>query len=184
VYDKTDLVLAVQNAAANFHDGWGARLGKDIKPGVSKEHWSRVKALTRRLAEGWADEYDTLKPVADLHLLLQQELYKAIQSPRKWEGRPPSDDEKQASFDLFVNRLSGDIMSISARRVRFEPIALWQDAYNQTGRGSSFVRASIIADRIYAPAAPVMPVPDRAVFLKEIMEAVETAAAECSAELR
>src|SRR5207249_4503079 len=81
VYDKTDLVLAIQSAAENFHDGWRARLGKAVKPAVSKEHWTRVKALTRRLAEGWSDEYDTLKPVADLHLLLQQEIYKSIQSP-------------------------------------------------------------------------------------------------------
>src|SRR5207249_11068846 len=67
VYDKTDLVLAIQSAAENFHDGWRARLGKAVKPAVSKEHWTRIKALTRRIAEGWADEYDTLKPVADLH---------------------------------------------------------------------------------------------------------------------
>lgn len=187
VYDKTDLVLAIQSAAENFHDGWRARLGKAVKPAVSKEHWTRVKALTRRLAEGWADEYDTLKPVADLHLLLQQEIYKAIQSPRRWDGRPPTDDEKQALFDQFVNRVSGEVMRIATNRLRLEPIAIWQEAYNQSGPGSSFVRAAIIADRIYGPAAPVpqlAPVPDRNVFLREIMEAVEAVAAECSAELR
>lgn len=187
VYDKTDLVLATQSAAETFHDGWRARLGKAVKPAVSKEHWTRVKALTRRLAEGWADEYDTLKPVADLHLFLQQAIYKEIQSPKRWEGRPPTDDEKQAFFDRFVNRLSGEVMRIATNRLRLEPIAVWQEAYNQSGTGSSFVRASIIADRIYGPAAPVpqlAPVPDRNVFLKEVLEAVETVAAECSAELR
>jgi hypothetical protein len=187
VYDKTDLVLAIQSAAENFHDGWRARLGKAVKTSVSKEHWTRVKALTRRLAEGWSDEYDTLKPVADLHLFLQQEIYKAIQSPRRWEGRAPTDDEKQAFFDQFVNRLSGEVMRIATNRLRLEPIAVWQEAYNQSGTGSSFVRASIIADRIYGSAAPVpqlAPVPDRNVFLKEVLEAVEAVAAECSAELR
>lgn len=187
VYDKTDLVLAIQSAAENFHDGWRARLGKAVKPAVSKEHWTRVKALTRRLAEGWADEYDTLKPVADLHLFLQQEIYKAIQSPRRWEGRAPTDDEKQAFFDHFVNRLSGEVMRIATNRLRLEPIAVWQEAYNQSGTGSSFVRATIIADRIYGSAAPVpqlAPVPDRNVFLKEVLEAVEAVATECSAELR
>jgi ClpP class serine protease len=159
-------------------------LGKDIKPGVPKEHWARVKALSRRLADGSADEYDTLRPVADLHLFLQQELYKAIQEPRDWKPRPPSDDEKQAFFDRFVNRLNGDIMAISARRLRLKPVSEWQEAYNQTGRGSSFVRASIIADRIYTPAAPVAPTPDRTSFLKEVLDTVEKAAPECSAELR
>jgi len=187
VYDKTDLVLAIQSAAENFHDGWRARLGKAVKPAVSKEHWTRVKALTRRLAEGWSDEYDTLKPVADLHLLLQQEIYKSIQSPRRWDGRSPTDDEKQSLFDQFVNRVSGEVMRIATNRLRLEPIAVWQEAYNQSGPGSSFVRAAIIADRIYGPAAPVpqlAPVPDRNVFLREVLEAVEAVAAECSAELR
>jgi hypothetical protein len=184
VYDKTNLVLAVQNAAESFHEGWRARLGKDIKPGVAKEPWNRIKALTRRLAEGWADEYDNLRPIADMHLLLQQELYKAIQEPRNWQPRPPSDDEKQAFFERFVNRISGDIMSISARRLKLERVPIWQEAYNQSGKGSSFVRAAIIADRIYTPAAPVGPVPDRAAFMKEVLDVVDGAAPQCSAELR
>ncbi len=90
-------------------------------------------------------------------------------------------------FDQFVNRVSGEVMRIATNRLRLEPIAIWQEAYNQSGPGSSFVRAAIIADRIYGPAAPVpqlAPVPDRNVFLREIMEAVEAVAAECSAELR
>jgi hypothetical protein len=136
------------------------------------------------LAEGWADEYDNLRPIADMHLLLQQELYKAIQDPRNWQPRPPSDDEKQAFFERFVNRVSSDIMTISDRRLKSERVPIWQEAYNQSGKGSSYVRAAIIADRIYTPAAPVAPVPDRAAFLKEVLDVVERAAPECSAELR
>jgi len=184
VYDKTDLILAIQTAAEKFHDGWRARLGKDAKPGITKEHWTRIKALSRRLAEGWADEYDNLKPVADLHLMLQQELYRELHAPSSWRGKSLNEDEKQVLFDALVNRLSADVMLISARRVQTEPVALWQDAYNQAGRGSSFVRATIISDRIYGPAAPTMPVPDRTAFLKEILDAAETAFEECSAEMR
>lgn len=187
IYDKTALVLAVQQSAEAFHEAWRARLGKDIRPGVAKEHWTRIKALTRRLAEGWADEYDTLKPVADLHRMLQEELLKYIQAPQRWEGRQPTEQEQHAVFEKFLNRLSGAIMRISARRLRSEPAATWQDAFNQSGRGSSFTRASIITDQIYAPAAPIpslAPVPDQNIFLKEILEAVQDAAVECSAELR
>lgn len=184
VYDKTDLVLAVQNAATSFHEGWQARLGRDVRPGVAKEHWTRVKALSRRLAEGSADQYDTLRPVADLHLMLQQELYKAIQHPRQWTPRPPSDDEKQALFDGFVARLSDAIMAISSQRLRTDHLAAWQEAYNQSGRGSSYVRAAIISDQIYRPAAPVTPVLDRPGFLRQILDAVERTAHDSSAELR
>jgi hypothetical protein len=184
VFDKTDFVLTVQASAEMFHEGWRARLGRGFKLGVPKEHWARVKALSRRLAAGWADEYDTLRPVADLHRLLQEQVYKAIQHPVAWDPCPLSDDDKQALFEGLVNRLSSEIMNTSARRLRLNRVEKWQDAYRQMGAGSSYVRAEIIADRIYSPAAPVGPVPDRSEFLKEILEAVERIALECSARLQ
>ena len=46
VYDRYNLVLAVNNAAEKFQEKWLLKL-----EGGSKEHWTRVKALTRRLAE-------------------------------------------------------------------------------------------------------------------------------------
>ncbi|HEV8315167.1 MAG TPA: hypothetical protein VGQ23_19060 [Burkholderiaceae bacterium] len=45
-----------------------------VKQNVKKEHSMRVKALSRRLATGIADEYDSLKPVADVKRQLQQRL--------------------------------------------------------------------------------------------------------------
>ena len=35
-------------------------LGLELNPDAPKEHWTRIKALSRRLAEGWSDEYDNL----------------------------------------------------------------------------------------------------------------------------
>src|SRR5262249_5338029 len=58
-YNRMHLVLAVKAAAETFHDAWFPRLGLDYKPGISKEHWTRVKALSRRLATGMADHYDS-----------------------------------------------------------------------------------------------------------------------------
>ena len=48
LYDPAGLAFAVQAAAGDFHSLWDARLGYRHRDGVSKEHWSRVKALTRR----------------------------------------------------------------------------------------------------------------------------------------
>jgi hypothetical protein len=87
-------------------------------------------------------------------------------------------------FEGLVDRLSDEIMKTSARRLRFERVADWRDAYSQSGPGSSYVRAEIITDHIYSPAAPVASVPDRSEFLKEILEIVERVAPECSARLR
>ena len=154
-YDRAELTLAIQNAAENFHSAWRARLGKDVKAGVLKEHWTRIKALTRRLAESWADEYDNLRPVADLHRELQEEVFRILQSPVSWSGLEPNEEEKSAVFASLAHRLSRDVLELSTRRISQERIPEWQKAYNQSGRGSSYVRASIIADDIYLPAAPV-----------------------------
>ena len=55
------------------------------------------------------------------------------------------------------------------------------------GRGSTFVRAEIISDEIYEPAAPVpgvTPSPDRNRFLREVASEFEAAAEEVGARLQ
>ena len=89
VYDRMNLVLAIRSATDAFHEAWRPRLGLEFKPGFTKEHWTRVKALSRRLGTGMADEYDTLKPVADLRKELQERIYVFVQNPLRWEGPEP-----------------------------------------------------------------------------------------------
>ena len=87
VYDRMNLVLAIRSAADAFHESWRPRLGLKYRPGFAKEHWTRVKALSRRLATGWADEYDTLRPVADLRKELVERIYVFVQNPLRWQGQ-------------------------------------------------------------------------------------------------
>lgn len=188
VYDRMNLVLAVKNAAESFHDSWWTRLGLAYKPGGSKEHWTRIKALSRRLATpGWADEYDSLKPVADLRKQLQDRLYILLQNPVKWDPEEPADDaEKQQVFDGLANALSAKVLDLATKRVRAERVSDWQDAYNQTGTGSSFARARIIGGQIYDRAAPipdVTPSPDRNSFLHDVAAIVEAVCADGGATL-
>jgi hypothetical protein len=178
-YDRINLVLAVKNAAERFHEEWAYRLGLRSKPGVPKEHWTRVKALSRRLATGWADGYDTLMPVADLHRNLQNDIYVFIQSPMGWDGPEPDDDEKQSVFDRLAEAISSRSLELVTRRIRQERSEEWQQAYNCRGLGSSFSRAAIIDNEIYDRAAPipdVAPSPDRNAFLHEVIAVVDDAA--------
>ncbi len=188
VYDRMNLVLAVKNAAESFHDAWWPRLGLDYKPGVSKEHWKRIWALSRRLSTpGLGDEYDNLKPVADLRKQLQDRLYVLLQNPLRWDPAEPTDDaHKQQVFDGLANALSVKTLDLATRRVRAERMPEWQSAFNQSGRGSSYARASIIGERIYERAAPipdVTPSPDRNSFLHEVAAVVESVCAEGGAAL-
>lgn len=178
VYDRMNLVLAVKSAAESFHDAWWPRLGLAFKPGVGKEHWRRIWALSRRLSTpGLGDEYDNLKPVADLRKQLQDRLYVLLQNPLKWTPAEPMDDaHKQQVFDGLANALSSQILDLATRRVRSDRMLDWQSAYSQSGRGSSYSRASIIGERIYQRAAPipdVTPSPDRNSFLHEVAAVLE-----------
>lgn len=188
VYDRMNLVLAVKNAAESFHDAWWPRLGLAYKPGVGKEHWKRIWALSRRLSTpGLGDEYDNLKPVADLRKQLQDRLYVLLQNPLRWDPAEPTDDaHKQQVFDGLANALSAKTLDLATRRVRAERMPEWQSAFNQSGRGSSYARASIIGERIYDRAAPipdVTPSPDRNSFLHEVAAVVETVCEEVGAKL-
>lgn len=186
VYDQMNLVLAIRSAADAFHEAWRPRLGLVSRPGFAKEHWTRVKALSRRLGTGWADEYDTLRPVADLRKELGERIYVFIQNPLRWQGPEPTEDQKQDTFDAFADNLGRRLLELCTRRVRDQHAAQWESAYYKRGTGSTFERARIIGNQIYEPAAPVpdaTPTPDRNQFLHEIVAEVEQAAHETNAVL-
>lgn len=185
-YDRMNLVLAVRAAAEGFHDAWFPRLGLQHKTGVGKEHWTRVKALSRRLATGMADHYDSLQPVADLRKELQDRIYVFVQNPLKWEGKEPEDDEKQVVFDALADAIARRMLVLASQRVWKEKGREWQSAYDKQGRGSTYERAEIIGTQIFAPAAPipdVTPSIDRNQFLREVASEVTAAADECGAML-
>jgi len=187
VYDRVNLVLAARNAAQKFQEDWLVRLGFESRPGVAKEHWTRVKALSRRLGEGWDDEYGNLRPVADLYRSLQDDIYVFIQSPLKWEGADPSDEEKQGIFDSFARAISSRTLALAGRRIREERRDEWQGAYTKRGPGSTYQRATVIRDEIYERAAPVpdvSPSPDRNAFLHDVITIVEEASKEAGVVLQ
>ena len=186
VYDRMNLVLAVRSAAAAFQEAWRPLLGLESRPGFAKEHWTRVKALNRRLAAMGKDHYDTLMPVADLRRELQERIYVFIQSPLRWEGPEPTEEEMQTKYDALADNLSGRLLALATRRVWRERIKDWERAYQESGRGSTFVRARIIGNDVYEPAAPVpdiVPTLDRNQFLKEVVGEVEGAAEEIGARV-
>lgn len=187
VYDRMNLVLAISSAANAFHEAWRPRLGLEFRPGYAKEHWTRVKALSRRLAMRWADQYDTLQPIADLRKELVDRIYVFVQSPLYWEGPEPAEEQKQNSFDILAAELGQRLLSLCSRRVWDERLVQWEDAYHKRGIGSTFVRARIIEDKIYELAAPVpdvTPSPDRNKFLREVIKEVEAASQTAGARLK
>jgi len=189
VYDRLNLALAAAKAAEGFRNAWWPRLGLSYDPGLPKEHWKRVWALSRRLSNpDMGDEYDDLRPVADLNQQLQERLFVMLQSPVRWgpSDPAPSDEMKLNVFNALAAEIAKRVLELASRRIRVERMNEWVTAFGQSGRGSSFVRARIIGDDIYARSAPipdVTPSPDKNAFLHEVAAAVAEACEEVGAVL-
>ena len=155
LYDPAGLVLAVQSAADDFHSLWNARLGYGRRDGVSKEHWSRVKALTRRVALRMDNyEYKHLMPVAELIGRLSEAVSRFLDAPAKWESPAKDDHETTAAIARIRSEVYTALHSFAMERIVERHLTEWAQAYDYAGRGSASERAQELRD-IYGEAAPV-----------------------------
>jgi hypothetical protein len=152
-YEFKGLEVAMRDAIDAFRDPWRARLGLIYHDAIAKEHWTRVKALTRRLANGWADEYGTLTPVADLLARLQEEASKWLDQPAGWTRQPEGEEEREAALDKIRRAVFARLYELTKRRLRDDQVAAWRTAYDHSGTGSGLRRARTI-DEIHRNAAP------------------------------
>jgi len=188
IYDVANLVLAVQKATQEFHDRWRGILGMGSRSGMAPEHWTRIKALTRRLGIFQVDEYDSLRPVADLIRLLQVQISQFLTSPLSWNPvAPPEDSEdRQVAIDTIKKEVFTRLHELAKTRVLDERISGWVEAYEHRGTGSTRVRARDMVT-LYEEAAPVpneMPGPDANEFLFELRELIAESVIDGGGSLR
>lgn len=181
-YDTANLVLCVAAAVDEFQRHWSGRLGITHVPGVRVEHWTRVKALSRRFAEQWhQDEYDTMKPVADLYSRLTERMADFIATPRRWEPAEPPEEIQQAVTERVRRATSARVHVLATRRIRTDALIRWIHAYNRSGRGSGLARSQDLWALYRTAAPPLRDVPSsesaefldlvRALFLQALVEA-------------
>ena len=180
VYVLDDLANVIPNASISFHRLWRARLGLD--GARATEHWTRIKAMSRRLSQFDEDGYDTLQPVADIRRELRTQINAFIDRPSRWEVPSTSEQEKQHIYDELKNNISNRLVALSTSRMREDRFDEWWDAYELRGRGSTRVRAAIIGDDIYREAAPT-DLLNRDELIQEVLAIVRAAADEIGARL-
>ncbi|WP_186629396.1 hypothetical protein [Rhodococcus sp. BP22] len=187
VYDKAFLSAAIETGTRQFHHRWGGLLGTAEAEDVEKEHWSRIKALTKRFAEGIADQYDTLRPNAELREMLKEDIYKALERPEKWIGTPPESLEDQTVIiDQFSNEIAKRLEQPIRERLSEVPRSDWQISYAYSGNGSTGKRAQHISDSIFGKNVTVpedLSSSDPSTFLHIVIASLEEAAAECGVHL-
>ena len=177
VYNPDGLLLAVQGAAQGFRRPWSARLGFGAQANAHKEHWTRIRALNRRIAGELGNEYDTLRPVADLVARLIEEVSRFLDNPSSWEPRVPDEDEAETALSEIRKRVYTRLHSLAERRLIEEHLREWRKAFEYRGKGSTFERAQGIS-AIYergAPVASTVVTPISAEFIKEMRALVHQA---------
>lgn len=155
VYDEANLVFAMQKAVQTFHEKWRAVLGLPSTAAIRKEHWTRVKALTRWVSQLSADGYDELTPVADLEQMIRDRVYVFLHQPVSWEPETRDPDMKELAIAAVSAEVNARLRDFALRRVISQRYQDWAAAFaNHSGSGSTRKRARAI-DELYDVAAPV-----------------------------
>ena len=152
LYNIARLELMLRDATDGFKEPWLARLGLRYSEGLSKEHWTRIKALCRRIANLWDNQYKELRPVSDFVRELQKGVSRWLDQPAGWIGEPHR-DHRQATIDSIRREVFGAIHQLAERRLITKQTDGWQEAFFYRGTGSARHRA-VRMERIYAEAAP------------------------------
>jgi hypothetical protein len=153
IYELGGIELALRDAVDSFLRPWEARLGLAYRDGIRAEHHTRVRALSRRFANSWSDEYDTLRPASDLIGRLQEEISRWLDSPADWTRQPNDDDERMAALNPVRSAVFAGLHELVQDRLAERHRGDWQTAYGHSGRGSGLRRSGEIR-RIYEESAP------------------------------
>ena len=111
-----------ESAIKNFSELWRAKLNLPSEIAVQAEHWTRIKALSRRLGHMNISSYDTLKPIDDFIDLIQSVIYKYA--------------KKLRTDDQIIRKLSQINRDKSRNCIQTKQIQKWETAYSRSGLGS------------------------------------------------
>jgi hypothetical protein len=153
-YDPSGLGFAVQRAADSFQKAWAARLGLAIGATLPAEHWSRIKALNRKISTESGVDYDSLRPVADLVARITEEVANFLDHPVGWTRPPVDDDEAQQAIAPIRQVVFSGLHTLALHRLINEHLADWRRGMDHKGKGSAARRAVDIRG-IYELAAPI-----------------------------
>lgn len=152
-YDLRQIDGYVELAVRDFRELWAARFGTAFRAEVGKEHWTRVKALSRRYALKWEDEYDDLRPVAEIATRLRENLRVFLNRPVGRELLNESEEAEEAAIDQIAQELSRRLIHFATTRLFEDHTEDWTTAFERRGRGSATWRANDISS-IYDAEVP------------------------------
>ena len=154
-YDAMTLYAHLQIAIQKYHYNWSQIIGYPSKSSKT-EQWSRIKALTRRLAYFDMDHYNNeLMPLADLVSEIRTQINLFMNKPLEVIPKVTEEEVKVALINELKSKINAKLVDFIKKQMWHEcgQMKRWQEAYNFGGRGSTYQRASKI-NEILELAAP------------------------------
>jgi len=135
---------AIEYGVNYFYEKWKALLNYESNLPFSSVHWTRIKALSRRLGRFQMERYQELCPSRDLREAIQEKFYSLIQLQKNLIDNEIQDDVLQ-KCGFEINRCCRIEITDSKRND-------WNEAYEFRGEGSTFERREKIKE-IYKTGA-------------------------------
>jgi hypothetical protein len=182
-YDWAFLLVAIQEAARDFRQQWRGILNIDPDSKFKPEPWQTIKALSRRYAENWGEDFE-LRPTANLRAALDTAVSRFLENPIDWTGDPTS-EQKRDAIERLKTAVTKQMPELARHRLREQPQPSWHEAWTPRGTGSTITRRI----RIEGIFQRQVPIPDArgdkivVDFMKEIKDAVESALNEFEAQV-
>lgn len=174
-YNQAFLLMAIQEAAQDFRRQWQGILGITANSDYKPQSWQTIKALSRRYAENWGENFE-LRPTANLRTTLEAAMSRFLESPIAWSGDPTT-EQKRDAIERLKTAVSKQLPDLARKRLREQPQPSWQEAWLPRGDGSTVTRR-IRIEGIYQRQVPIPDARgDKAVleFMNEIENAVQRA---------
>lgn len=154
-YDAMTLYMHLQVALDNYRNTWNEIIGYPNRSDKT-EHWSRIKALSRRLAYFEIDNYNNqLSPISDFRQELSRQLNLFFNKPLNVLPSETPEEIITAKISEFKKIINAQLIEFSKNALwqESEQKARWQDAYGYRDRYSTYLRSSKIND-IFELGAP------------------------------
>ena len=183
-YNPAFLMMAIQEAARDFRRQWQGILGISHDSDHKPKSWQTIKALSRRYAENWGENFE-LRPTANLRTTLEAAVSRFLEGPIGWPG-DPTPEQKRDAIERLKTAVTKQLPDLARRRLREQPQPSWHEAWVPRGTGSTITRR-IRIEGIYQRWVPIPESRgDQAVvdFMNEMEHAVNTALQEFEAQVK
>lgn len=151
-YNPAFLVMAIQEAAQDFRKRWQGILNIAHDPEHKPKPWQTIKALSRRYAENWGENFE-LRPTANLRTALESAISRYLESPISWSG-DPTPEQKRDTVERLKTAVARQLPDLARRRLRENPQPAWHEAWMPRGLGSTSTRRLLI-EGIYQRWVPI-----------------------------